>query len=85
MLTYHICPVAAAEIPVSVRSFTGAVRTSLVTTIAGAAGVQNLSFKDCGSSNGGGGGHQSADNSCNLHFERVLCCGLKRDVFIEVD
>lgn len=77
MSTYHACPVAAAEMPISIRSLAGTVRTSLVTTIAGAADVSPLDFGECCSSYGGGS-HKSGEENCDLHCQRGLVVYLER-------
>lgn len=58
--------------PVSVGGLAGAVGAPLVTAVAGAAGVAGL---DIGSGRGsdGDGGHEGADDSGDLHFEK---CGV---------
>ena len=86
MLTYHTGPVAAAEMPISVGGIARTVRTPLVTAIASTAGVLDLELasRECGRADGSGC-HESAEESCELHDERVDVCILKRGVLIEVD
>jgi hypothetical protein len=82
-VTYHASPVAAAEMPISVRGIARTVRTPLVTAIASTAGVLDLELasRDCGRTDGSGS-HESAEESCELHDERVVVCILKRGVLI---
>jgi hypothetical protein len=72
--------------PISVRGIARTVRTPLVTAIASTAGVLDLELvsRDCGRTDGSGS-HESAEESCELHDERVVVCILKRGVLIEVD
>ena len=79
MSTYHTGPVAATEVPVSVGGIARAVGASLIASEAGAAGVTNLELRDCRGSDGNGG-HKSAEDSGDLHFERwvvvLVECGI---------
>lgn len=53
--------------PIAVGGSAVAVGAALVTAVAGTAGVTGL---DVGSADGGSS-HEGADNSDELHFERV--------------
>ena len=69
MLIYHAGPVATAEMSIPVWRLARTVGTSLVDTVAAAADVLNLWVIECSRIHGNGS-HKSAEESCNLHFER---------------
>lgn len=75
--TYHTSPIAAAEMPISIRSFAGAVCAALITAIAGPADISGLEFRECGGVHRDGGGDESGDDGCELHCVEkrgVDCC-----------
>lgn len=67
--------------PISVRGLARTVRTPLVTAIARSAGVLNLELvsRNCGRTDGSGR-NESAEESCELHDERVM----KKLLYIEM-